>query len=225
MGLKICTFVVWGPESGKTVHWVPWPDGATSSAVQLEKAKGCVLCSSSTVSRAVGWATQLPVLCLGSLFGRLNAIFCNGWSYELVYLPGQSGRTGLVLCLWSCLKLTYTPCSLAEWCHWFCSTDNHLCLLYSQLKHCWAKKFPGVLTRLSGQAGPGVTLTSEWGYELAPLPEFCVFLTFIYLESHTCTFLYQAFHGSKLCLWNSSMCCMHQIHYSLLSVVSHCMNM
>lgn len=38
----------------------------TGSALQIGKAMGCALCSSPTLSRAVGWATQLP-MCSGKV--------------------------------------------------------------------------------------------------------------------------------------------------------------
>lgn len=43
MVLEPTRLVVWGPESGESVHRIPWPDGATGVAP-------CSLCSSVVVS-------------------------------------------------------------------------------------------------------------------------------------------------------------------------------
>lgn len=51
-----------------------------------------VLSSSATVRKVDGWATKLLV-CSGELpwLDRLKAVFSNGWGYELLFLPRQSG--------------------------------------------------------------------------------------------------------------------------------------
>lgn len=41
--------LVWGPESGRTACRIPWLHGATSFALQMEKAQ-------VPVSRTAGWA-------------------------------------------------------------------------------------------------------------------------------------------------------------------------
>ena len=53
------------------------------------------------------------------------------------------------------------PDFMAEWCHWLCSGEDQLGLLYSLLKCCLDTNPPSVLARLSGQEGPGATLRSE----------------------------------------------------------------
>lgn len=51
-----------------------------------------MLSSSATVRKVDGWATKLLV-CSGELpcLDRLKAVFSNGWGYELLFLPRQSG--------------------------------------------------------------------------------------------------------------------------------------
>ena len=65
----------------------------------------CGLCSSVAVSRAIGWAVQLPI-CSGKglWLGRLKGVFSSKWGYELV-LPKHSRRSSSkatkALRLWS----------------------------------------------------------------------------------------------------------------------------
>lgn len=60
--------------------------------------------------------------------------------------------------LWPWLKLTCSPSSLAEQCHWLCSSDIFACHI---LCLSWAKQLLGVLDSLSGRVEPGAALSSE----------------------------------------------------------------
>lgn len=67
---------------------------ASSFALQIQKTTGYALCSSVTVSREVGWATQ-PTECFGYIprSERLKAVFSNQRGYKIVSLPGKSRKT------------------------------------------------------------------------------------------------------------------------------------
>lgn len=56
----------------------------------MGKATICALCSSATISKAVGWDMLLPVCSDEALWScRLEAVFSKGRGYELVSLSGQ----------------------------------------------------------------------------------------------------------------------------------------
>ena len=64
--------IVWKPESGKTVHWIPQPNWATGFALQMGIAMGCALYASVTV------AGLLDRLC-SFLCALVRFLGCGGW--------------------------------------------------------------------------------------------------------------------------------------------------
>lgn len=85
----------WLPKSGRTTHWAPWTDKATSSALQMVRAAGWVLSLGDTASMAE------RELCsyLGSLV-RLPGRAGMDWGlYSAV-----SGASNLVSCLERAIK-------------------------------------------------------------------------------------------------------------------------
>ena len=132
--------IVWEPELGKTVHWTPRPDMATSFALKLGKITGCGLCSTATKSRAVGWARELPVcsvmfpcwedwMLYSTVGGAMNLFSCLGRVGELAAKPARLFACGLdwswpmsqfsggtetltVLCGWSALPAVFSAQAL-----------------------------------------------------------------------------------------------------------------
>lgn len=119
-------FIVCRFESGKTMHWIPWPDRATGFALQVEKFTGCGLYSRPTVSRAVGWVMKLPACsvtfhgwrdegCIQQWVG-LQISPCLGGARELT---PRSKRLFVVLTLsWPMSQVSWTKVPLTLLCGW-----------------------------------------------------------------------------------------------------------
>ena len=101
-----CRPWVWGPKSGKSVHWLSWSGEATSFALQMGKAIGCgswVL--SNTVSRTIGGAMHCALVRFPDQKARRSWVYFPSsmqWEEHL-----QDSKS---LCLWYWLK----PIQLAQ---------------------------------------------------------------------------------------------------------------
>lgn len=110
--------------------------------------------------------TASCVLWFGFIVNHAEGCIHSEQGCKLFPLPLQSRKTdskaGKSLCgLDSSLPAPHVP--------WLnsatgCFADDQFCLPDSLLECCWAKQLPGVLARLSGQAGPGAALHSVQSY-------------------------------------------------------------
>lgn len=93
--------------------------------------------------------TASSLLWLAFWLGKLNAVYSNG--SETNQFPAQVEQENDLQSwqgsLWSWLKSTHSPSSLAKQGHWLGFAAYHLCLPYSLLECCWAMQLPGVLAR------------------------------------------------------------------------------
>lgn len=85
--------IVWGLESGKSVHWIPWSGETTICPADGESHGLCSLFRCHCESSFWMGSAAPCVLWLGSLVGQTEGIFIQERDYELVSLLRCSGRS------------------------------------------------------------------------------------------------------------------------------------
>lgn len=136
----------------------------------MHRVASCVFHSSPTSVRAVRWATEIPGNSdYGSWLTELVAVFNSGQGKRLASMLGvEKGIHDPKMD--KLIRHTYTPNFQARLCLQIGSADGSTMrqVLYSNAAG--KSSFLGAQARLFDQAGPGAILSSEWGYELPPLP-------------------------------------------------------
>lgn len=95
MGPRACKAHFWEPKSPKTVHWIPWPDRATSFALFVGRATS--LCSHCSIPLSAGLLDGHPVswVCrFGFMVSHSEGCIHSKQGCKLVSLPWQSRKTG-----------------------------------------------------------------------------------------------------------------------------------
>lgn len=153
-------FTVWGPKSGKSVHWISWSRGATGFSLQKGKALGFTLFK--CYFEQVCWMGSVVsfVLWLGFWVGGLKPVF-NKWDYKFVSLTRHSRRSR------SSSKDTNVLCGFdLSWpIPWVPAEQSHLLSLWG------CSALPTLRLKFAGLYSfhvflPVLSLRWDWGYNL-----------------------------------------------------------